>query len=263
MADQHTFQILTKRPERMRDYCNRLEARAVEIAQRAAYMWGGVDPDQLSDWVQDHIASGPLPNVWLGVSIEDQVTADERIPLLMETSAAVRWVSAEPLLGAVDIGRWLEPTGVTCMDVCPDDRFVDTEAHEKVEVNGYMEPICRNCGLVATWTGYDEGLDWVVVGGESGPHARPMHPEWARSLRDQCSEAGVPFLFKQWGEWLPAEAMEVDDEETLRVQRQIIHGNHANLYVFDDHQQMGRVGKKTAGRLLDARLHDGYPEVRQ
>lgn len=257
MAERHTFQVLTKRPERMRDYCQRLQARASEIAQRAVFLWGGVDPDGLYDWVQDRVARGPLPNVWLGVSAEDQLTYDDRVGVLEQTPAAVRWVSLEPMLAAVNANLAM------CMNghgwVTP------------VVVNNGKDYGCPHCMTVVTRCGSrgpgaflkSRGIDWIVVGGESGKGARPLHPAWVRALRDQCKAAGVPFLFKQWGEWLPAEAMEVDEEQTLRVQRQIIHGNHANLYVFDDLQQMGRVGKKTAGRLLDARLHDGYPEVRQ
>ena len=126
---QHTYQILTKRHARMRSFLNR---------------W----PD-------------PLPNVWLGVSVEDQKWADIRIPALLDTPAAVRFLSCEPLLGAVSLTRWLH--------------------------GGF--------GVAGPWP----DLDWVIVGGESGPGARPMRPDWARSLRDECEAADVPFLFKQWG----------------------------------------------------------------
>jgi protein gp37 len=134
-ASAHTFQILTKRAGRM-------------------HMW------------VDEKAHAYLPNVWLGVSVEDQERADERIPLLVDTPAAVRFVSCEPMLGPVDIRESLTV----------DWRGNNQEAPD---------------GLPA--------LDWVIVGGESGPGARPMQPEWARSIRDQCVAAGVPFFFKQWG----------------------------------------------------------------
>jgi protein gp37 len=183
---QHTFQVLTKRPERMRKLIGagcmgRFESDAEEAA--ALYT------DALPDW--------PLPNVWLGVSVEDQATADERIPLLLDTPAAVRWVSCEPLLGPVDLRPYLDWSFA----------FADMSRPD---------------------------LDWVVVGGESGPKARPIHPDWVRSLRDQCAAADVPFLFKQWGEWLPDER---------------------------DPEMCHRVGKKSAGRLLDGALHDDYPRV--
>lgn len=271
MAHWHTFQVLTKRPERMRAYFADLK-KSFERGFNVCSYFSASDEDI------KRIANVPqgLPNVWLGVSVEDQAAADERIPMLLETPAAVRWVSAEPLLGPVDIGRWLEPTGVTCMDVCPDDRFVDKDGHEQIEVNGCMEPICRHCGLVATWTGYDDGLDWVVVGGESGKDARPMHPEWARSLRDQCAAAGVPFLFKQWGEWVPrsscyhtfedgSDLASIDPGASrwpcVRLTERGHNGRSLAHSGEGDHAYMQRIGKKAAGRLLDGMKHDRYPEV--
>ena len=148
---QHTFQILTKRPKRMAEW----------------FEW--IDADRLHKRVStlDRCNRWPLPNVHLGVSAESQQAADERIPLLLQCPAAIRWVSCEPLIGAVRL-----------------DRLTDDE-------------------LGASWDSLraESRLDWVVCGGESGPNARPMHPDWARSLRDQCREAGVPFWFKQWGEF--------------------------------------------------------------
>lgn len=146
-ATQHTFQILTKRPERMRDVLT---------------LWDRIGIT--GNYFHGH----PLPNVWLGVSVEDQATADERIPLLLQTPAAVRWISAEPLLGPIDFsGMWVP--------------HANPAVHESML----------------------EALDWVVVGGESGKNARPMQLDWALSLRDQCQSAGVPFFFKQWGEHAP------------------------------------------------------------
>ncbi|MEY2335683.1 DUF5131 family protein [Acidithiobacillus ferrianus] len=138
-SPMHTFQILTKRPERMLEYFQRSE-----IA-----------------WAVDE---GPLDNIWLGVSVEDQATADERLPLLLQVPAAVRWVSAEPLLDSVEINFALK---------------------NRLDQHG-------------NWRS-GSGLAWVVCGGESGPRARPMHAEWARKLRDDCAAAGVPFFMKQLG----------------------------------------------------------------
>jgi protein gp37 len=155
-APQHTFQLLTKRHGRMRsllggDGVRLLDAVDNEMTAQALY-------DQ---W--------PVPNVWLGVSVEDQKRAELRIPALLDTPAAVRWLSCEPLLGPVDLRR------------------TDKDA------------------LV------DGGLDWVVVGGESGRDARPMDPGWSRDLRDQCVNACVPFFFKQWGGRTPkANGRELD-----------------------------------------------------
>lgn len=169
-AKQHTFQILTKRPERMRDVMRR--------------------------WTE--MNGRPQPNLWLGVSVEDQAAADERIPVLLETPAAVRWISAEPLLGPVSLDCW---------------------------------PIF----------GEDEKpmLHWVVAGGESGPKARPMHPDWVRSLRDQCAASDVPFLFKQWSSHVETGCA--------------LPGHPLREAGWNPREKKG-------GRLLDGKLHDGYPE---
>ena len=158
LAPQHTYQILTKRPERMRYFFERA--------------WQEMPP---ANW-------------WLGTSVEDQPTADRRIPELLKTRATVRWISAEPLLGPIPLWEF----------------------------------------------GPIPALDWVVVGGESGPNARPMNPEWPQLIRDQCVSAGVPFFFKQWGEWIPT----------------IVPG--AGLTPV-------RVGKHKAGRLLDGCEWNEYP----
>ena len=206
---QHTFQILTKRAGRMQ-----------------FILWSELD------WE-------PLPNVWLGVSVEDQATADERIPLLLDTPAAVRWISAEPLLNDLDIRWWLQ---------------------EKMLRPGVMN------GAAYINSHMDNRLDWVVVGGESGPKARPMHPDWARSLRDQCAAAGVPFLFKQWGEWAPASNLQKDTRLPFsRWGWMPSEGGDPILRFVQfkerpaNHELMGRVGKKLAGRLLDGLLHDESP----
>lgn len=160
----HTFQILTKRPGRMRKYLGL--GRRDQWARWAVHYGGKYDPDRLYDSIL--AAKGPLPNVWLGVSAEDQATADERIPLLLETPAAVRFVSYEPALGPVDFTPWLS------------ERF------------GSADGLCGG----ETWS--RSRLDWIIAGSESGPGARPAELEWFRSVRDQCAAAGVAFFFKQW-----------------------------------------------------------------
>jgi len=167
----------------------------------------------------------PLRSIWLGTSISDQASADQRIPHLLAAPAAVRFISAEPLLGEVDL---------------------------KATRYGHMTAISR--------------LDWVIVGGESGPHARPMHPDWARSLRDQCADAGVPFLFKQWGEWGAGQCPVGDRKGEL-------FGcfNDAGAWVAppvsrafacdSGRQTMTRIGKSRAGRLLDGVEHNGFPQI--
>lgn len=138
-SPQHTYQVLTKRPARM-----------LEFFRREAQQYG---------------APWPINNIMLGVSVEDQKTADERIPILLQAPAALRFVSVEPMLGPVDLRR-LDPWDDFHTDA------LDTP-----------DPSCK--------------IGWVICGCESGPRARPMRPDWARSLRDQCAEAGVPFFLKQ------------------------------------------------------------------
>ena len=190
-APQHTFQILTKRAAGMQAY------------------WS--DPE-LADRVG---AAMPLPNVWLGVSAERQQEADERVPLLLRTPAAVRFVSAEPLLGPIDLTKHLIMSEII--------EVGDTEG-------GFIFPRGTR-SIVANYIAGVPALHWVIVGGESGPRARPMMPNWARYLRDQCAAAGVAFFFKQCGEYA-----ETDFSETLE-----------------------RVGKKAAGRLLDGREWNEFP----
>lgn len=237
LAEEHTFQVLTKRPERMLQYLS--QDRRRQWADMAVHFWGGIEPDALHDSIlyDDQV----LPNVWLGVSVEDQKAANERIPLLLETPAAVRWISAEPLLGPIDLTEinQIQDHGVDVYS-CLEIDGVDVED----------DPFNGAC------------IDWVVVGGESGAKARPMHPDWARSLRDQCAEAGVPFLFKQWGEWAPVDrTAEIDAKITMP-------GQNFKLWAWPGGTRDGWrtgivsavVGKKKAGRLLDGVQHDGYPE---
>ena len=205
IAKEHTFQILTKRPERMLKILGNLSFdNELEAWQELLCHDRGYCPQEF-DW--------PLPNVWLGTSIEDQKTADERTPLLLQTPAAVRFVSAEPLLGEIELQGW---------DGILQRNYLD---------HGFKGDR-RSRGP----------LDWVICGGESGPGARPMHPDWARSLRDQCQEAGVAYFFKQWGEYIEA-GRQVD-----------LEGNWITTSTV-----MQRVGKKAAGRLLDGLEWSGFP----
>jgi protein gp37 len=238
---QHTFQVLTKRPERMRDLLAKWQREGLTLREGC----GSV-----------------LPNVWLGVSVEDQKAANERILLLLDTPAAVRWISAEPLLGKINLTK----CGNANRQV---NALTGTETRgnpiSSFGVSGFDESVLYN------WL---PKLDWVVVGGESGPSARPMHPDWARSLRDQCDAAGVPFLFKQWGEWVPRSACyhtfedggacaDYDPEAKkwpcIRLTESGTDGRNIKNEEQGDSAYMQRVGKKMAGRLLDGVQHDGYP----
>ena len=169
----------------------------------------------------------PLPNLWLGVSVENQQWADIRIPALLDTPAAIRWISAEPLLGPIDL------TNVGTLNVLRGD----STGHE----NGLH------------WVD-GPTLNWVVAGGESGPGARPAHPDWFRGLRDQCATANVPFFFKQYGAWHPTGWLVIGGPR-----------KKSHAMVGDPIDDLGhrievkRVGKKAAGRHLDGRTHDDYP----
>jgi protein gp37 len=219
LAPQHVFQVLTKRPERMRSYmtdsstaaCDRRGAALIDIWNRA----GTHDGERIfeSPW--------PLPNVWLGTSVEDQKRADERIHILLSTPAAVRWLSCEPLLGPVTL-NYLQPGDPP------------TEIDALNGTHGVLRPHGGKCAKI----------DWVVAGGESGPGARPMHPDWVVSLQQQCEAAAVPFLFKQWGEYLPD---------------QIGPEDARSLHHPPGHVIYNKVGKKAAGRKLFGVTHEGYP----
>jgi protein gp37 len=168
-AEQHRFQVLTKRPERMLAYLNALMGR-----------WG-----EAADW--------PLLNIWLGVSTEDQPTADERIPLLLQTPAAVRFISAEPLLGPINLSRYLVPP----MHVTWGNTDLPPAERERPSTED-VQAVSQLARAAARMQG-QAYLDWVIVGGESGPGARPMDVAWARSLVQQCRAAGVACFVKQLG----------------------------------------------------------------
>lgn len=166
----------------------------------------------------------PLPNVWLGATVCNQAEADRDIPKLLAVPARVRFLSIEPMLGPISM-RWLPA-------------FPENAPHTAQKPRGetnHLDGLRR--------------LDWVVVGGESGHKARPISPDWVRGLRDQCAAAGVPFMFKQWGEWLPM----LGQAEGVQVSKKI---------TTEDGWVMGWAGKKAAGRLLDGVLHHEFPEER-
>ena len=176
LCPHHTFQVLTKRPERMLEYLERI----ADLAVHDVWKW-----QQAADLIVDNCAvledhAWPLPNVWLGVSVENQAAADARIPLLLQTPAAVRFISAEPLLGEIRLERVRMPETLFGW-------------HDINVLSGNIYRHARQVGF-----GHPK-LDWVICGGESGPGARPMEADWARSLRDQCASAGVPFFMKQMG----------------------------------------------------------------
>lgn len=208
------FQMLTKRPE--------------NVMRMVPEPWREKFPD----------------NVWIGTSVEDQKTADERIPHLLMIPAAVRFLSCEPLLGPIDLNE------IT----------LDQKAWPGTPDWIHAFHNCEGEG----------GIQWVIVGGESGPNARPMHPDWALSLRDQCQAAGVPFFFKQWGEWCPGEVVSdfmpisltarwIDADDGHTIAERVVPASEEMHR--DDEPEVYRLGKKRAGRFLDGREWSEFPEA--
>lgn len=238
LAGNHTFQILTKRPERMAEYLTephggmrarqRIGLAVLELllespnAMRAA----GHHPPVMAtadDGFEGALATWPLPNVWLGTSVEDQAAADARIPPLLEIPAAVRFLSCEPLLGPVDIRHRLEARTSLHMGVSVEgairnrafDGFqrddgtpmsrqeAETELWNLMRQGVRVIPASSDCDSFDPQAGCPghrrPGIDWVIVGGESGPGARPCNVEWIRSLVEQCQRAAVPAFVKQLG----------------------------------------------------------------
>lgn len=272
-----TYQILTKRPDRMAEYFNAeipLSTRAEMVADfhprklnGKAFTWGETNPNdrRVDPYERRKWPGWPLRNVWLGTSVENQKFADLRVPELVKCPAAVHFLSVEPLLGPIDLGRSLA-------------------------LANYAQAIRH------TVLGEDlHSLDWAIVGGESGPGARPMHPAWVRTIRDQCMALSVPFFFKQWGAWLPINQIENSDRlyESIRKAKpgefqgdtDEVHGKRCKVptkivrhdgKVFDAGQegafqgvdghpsmQVFKLGKKRAGRLLDGREWNEMPRARE
>jgi len=215
----HTFSVLTKRPERMKSVIE-------EIGENLAEQRKGVkNPD--GSTTHKVTFTFPLKGVELGVSVEDQKTADERIPILLQTPAAMRFVSYEPALGPVVFNG---PAG-------------------------------------------GGKIDLIIMGGETGPGARPMNPEWARKVRDDCAAAGVPFFFKGWGEWAPCPDEEWHGLGPTGRPKQLcvsLDGKHtaggfmgkvfAAQMEAEGWRPAQRIGKREAGHLLDGREHREFPK---
>lgn len=234
--------------------------------------WPSIDAQPLSQWLTNWLEGDcPPANVWLGTTITSQPEADRDITKLLAVPAAKRFLSMEPLLGPVDL-----------------DTIYNTDFGEG---QPYLHPLI---GRVSD--GHGDGcntpsIDWVIVGGESGPGARPMHPDWSSSLRDQCVAAGVPFLFKQWGEWKPICQMEEAEHDALykscvtakphedqgnlddiygrrcTAQTTVLHIDGSTHGITEpmafgqgtEAMQIFKIGKKAAGRLLDGRIWNEVP----
>lgn len=251
LAPQHTFQVLTKRAARMRDYLgslgpsgprtwDRITDAAFEIGRKVRGYGGSAG-----------LSTRPLPNVWLGVSAEDQLRADDRIPDLLATPAAIRFVSAEPLLASIRFDRIDDD--VDTFEDCgghPDPHW-PSDTHDATWLNaltGQMEAEARapdgtrrgSIDVGLRWKGGK--LDWIIVGGENGP--RMMRAEWAQAIRDQCAAANVPFFFKQWGTHLPAGQIMADGRPWTPGCGSTLHAT-----------------KGITGRLLDGVEYNGMPRT--
>lgn len=247
---RHTYIVLTKRADRMLDYFSPGPEAMLRRWGDAGNGWLHVgDGDEyFSEYAEGqtipqpgherhpnmrHEYLWPLPNILLGVTVCNQAEADAKIPLLLQTPAAVRFVSIEPMLGPVDLTRFLD---------------MEDRRYRGDDTSGFLD--------------YEPSLHWIICGGETGPGARPMHPDWVRSLRDQCQAAGTPFFFKGWGEWhgaLEKTITEAKNCNTAWPDGSIGDGTSSerggqgtNLYC---------VGKRRAGRLLDGREWNEMPEV--
>lgn len=294
LTPHHIHQVLTKRSDRMRAYLSNGAANGriarviidwlvdgtISKGLRHCATWPVRSIGDIDD-PTDITVDMPLPNVWLGVSVEDQTRALERIPDLLATPAAVRWLSCEPLLGPIYLTD-IADGGSTVLD---------PECWGDCDCSSLFgpDPGCRRLGGDGTLT---RKIDWVVVGGESGPGARPMHPAWARDLRDQCAAAHVPFFFKQWGDWAPVCAMsDIDTDHLYHKPRhvdasrrckvdQLVMQASGRIFPLDEWSRCSgenpiigdfaflagtgamthmRIGKRAAGRLLDGVQHDGMP----
>ena len=222
---QHRFLLLTKRPERAAEYFQELTRG-------------------------DH--RNVPKNIWFGVTVENQQAADERIPLLLHIPAAKRFISIEPMVGPVDIDRLAvidgEPSNGTISGYLLDGLTGEAWDHE----NGYLSEASEV-----------KGIGWVILGGETGPKASPLHPDWVRSVRDQCQAAGVPFFFKQWGEWAEVKTGGVLNKDICMSVDGFIDTADKNYVCFaneSDGVHLRRVGKKAAGHLLDGKEYRELPE---
>lgn len=298
-------------------------ARLTAAHQHVVEMMGGGTEEHrghvlwpLGMWIQAWLAGSAPVNVWMMSTICNQQEADRDVPKLLAVPARVRGLSIEPMLGPVNVQKWLDPWSCAdcgyhgsendcgpdgCQECGAWEAFEGSDAcHECGADDQSAQPSCPSCGSHRSYArdhGFlfvnpPDAVGWVIVGGESGPHARPFHPEWVRSLRDQCAEAAVPFLFKQWGEWRPINegaedwyrdlyvsnrrAREGELQERLdeiygtrcTVGRCAIHIDGSAHDVLDpkawaqDARPMMtfRVGKKSAGRMLDGREHSAWPD---
>lgn len=255
IAKRHTFQVLTKRADIM--------AAIIGDPTFVDEVWMAMPTiDNSSDGCAR--PEWPLPNVWCGVSVEDQRHAEERIPHLLVTPAAIRWISAEPLLGPINLRSLQYESG----DLLPEPMRVNEERCSLDALRGvtiwpgchYISPSIKTDariigGELYQSSGEGRKLDWVVTGGESGLDPHPMHPAWEEAIRLQCGAAGVAYFRKQWGAWRPAPA------DFVPTGKRNERGKFAGVLDTNTGKTlwMEHVGKKAAGHLLDGVAHQAWP----
>ena len=235
LSSNHTFQILTKRAERMKKYLSK-DFLSLEVWLASNEISSPFDDNYVLKTLRKTKGRGlfPLPNVWIGVSVENQQTADERIPHLLNTPAAVRFLSCEPLLDKVDLTK------------CRDSNGSEFNYLENEHIGSNLTCFIRN------------KIDWVIVGGESGNNARPTNPDWVKSLRDQCYKSDTAFFFKQWGEWFPVCEQPADGANWAIGKDKAL--THIHRWKDETENVSFKVGKKNAGRFLDGREWNEFPK---
>lgn len=227
-TQRHTYQILTKRPERMYRYFNGIVEGESESIQRILKLSGY---QSIHRHILNFRKGIPMANLWLGVSTEDQETANERIPWLLKTPAAVRFVSAEPLLSDINFHELI---------ACP--RCGYTQHDQSIHMDHHL------CTMEIPNT-----ISQIIVGGETGPKARPMNPTWARSIRDQCRATDTKFFYKGSGNWIVA---------PNRMKLNFKPGD-PNIHEFEDGTVMIRTMKRDQERKLDGRRWEEMPERKE
>jgi len=236
------FQLLTKRPENWFSRVNKVSGCYNLETAEGKLAWG-----KTAEW---YIGGTPPPNVWIGTTVEDQTRADQRIPHLLLIPARIRFLSCEPLLNSINLLDLYKPLGGHSIGQTAEraKKLYALGCERDHDGDGNCDRHPSGCPKA--------GIHWVIAGGESGGPARPTHPGWFRSLRNQCAAANVPFHFKQWGEWYPQNEWGFLPAETIDRARTKYPGQK-----LSDGTLMLRVGSDSTGRQLDGHLHDQFPTV--
>lgn len=285
IAERHTFIVLTRRVARMQAYFSdpAMPARVrhwILTPPEGSALHGFTDGAACLR-AAIRVEAGPLSNLWLGASVEDQPTANERIPQILATPAAIRLISYEPAIGAVDFTRIERPPNEFDKKMPGFDSVTKFTLNAMSGFSAIEYPGSHGQIVAAEMSGAEmPRLDWIICGGESGAGARPMHPDWARTVRDQCIATKVPFFFKQWGAHLPVGQVlpgfgRIHGATAVKPGRMKLHYSgtpkQAPEHAFAergveftstaDGRLTFRVGKKAAGHLLDGATWQQMPPV--